>query len=332
MYKEPVDTFAGLKEFAATANLNLIERNPLDEALQNYDDYCRTILTKVLTDGEYTPESAARYVNNFIVEPTFNLSQSAIKSFWDVAKGNICGRKFIASMHDWNVSLYKQTDAMVLGQLFEYYSTGQGTLHGNIPDNSIILTKKGEFTDPGKRMMEHAEIFKEWLTTNNFTNIETGKTLKFKTADYKLTVHPDIICKQNGKTVVIDLKYSDPDSTFGDFAWHPSKLAFNKKLLIQARQTQFIMSMNGEGHVPFIFYIADKSDSTNARAILVELKDFEKAMFDYETFIRNTYKTICMLEALQAFEITPEPAQCANCIVACSKRTKLPVINKLFYN
>ncbi len=272
-----------------------------------------------------------RLQNNDVTKRKFYLSQSFIKSYQDLLKGNICGELFIKALTDKSINTVKTSPAMIKGQVFEYWATGQKNYSGEIPDTSIFKNTKGDLTEAGKTAQTQVQNWINFLRDNSITEIKTGEQLKYTTDNYSVGAHPDVDCFYSKTRIIIDLKYSDPDSTFGDFSWHDTKLPFAKKLLIQARHTQFILWKQGCGEVPFMFYIADATDANNAKARFVKLENFENSMKEYEQFIERIYTAINLLQDFNLIEATPELKFCSWCKVQCNKSTRCAGVKTLIY-
>jgi hypothetical protein len=73
------------------------------------------------------------------------ISQSFIKSLYEYKRGDLCGLQFKAQYID-GVE-FPSSDAMKLGQWFEYMCTGQTTKFGHIPEADRLKPKKATKKD-----------------------------------------------------------------------------------------------------------------------------------------------------------------------------------------
>lgn len=265
----------------------------------------------------------------FKVDKKFKLSQSTIKSFWNYANGDYCGRKFKESIFDKKISLLEESPSMVHGQIFEYLATGQKNYHNQIPDLSQIEKKNGNITKVGEVVNEQVDNWKRWIRVKKVLRPKINEKWKLVTPDYIITASPDYFCQIKKKDTIVDLKYGEPDGTYGDFAWHDSKLPLKKSLHLQAKQYLFIKWKEGV-NADFIFYIASKSNPKNVQAKQIVFKDFEKSMKEYEQFLIRTYKAISFLLHIDGFVIKPEIKNCYNCDVKnCSSETSIAEVKQI---
>lgn len=266
----------------------------------------------------------------FKVDKKLTISQSKIKSFWDMVNGNSCPKTFNESLTNRNVSTMKESPAMVDGQLFEYYATGQKNYTNEIPDESGIHLKGGGVSKKGENIVYHAELWKKFVQRSNYKRIKTGLTLKFSNEFYSISSLPDVVCdKVKGKDIIIDLKFGDSEGTYGDYSWHDEKLPTKEKLLLQAKVNKFIYFKNYAKDAPFIFYIANKANK-NAKARLIEFKSFDGMIEETEKLIAETYKGISFLRDNNFFEPKPDVKFCDFCKVQnCSTKTDVPIVKTL---
>lgn len=275
----------------------------------------------VLRYAQQNPESTEQLVS--LIEKfdtqqmnVFKLSQSRIKSWFDYCDGKLCGRMFHDSLFDRSILLYPESKAMLEGKVFEYWATGAMDYHGNRPDESVFRLVKGGLNAAGQTAVKQVENLRLWIAANRIENLKINQTFRYEDQGAVINVHPDIVCTIDGRSVVIDLKWSDPDCTFGDFAWADEKLPYNQKLLLQAVHTQYIFWKLYDIEVDFVFYIVDHSDSANVKARRIVHRNFKESMQRHARLIQSTYKTIGMFLILNAFAPNPELKRCTDCNVA----------------
>ncbi len=253
----------------------------------------------------------------------FWLSQSTMKAFQDYAKGNICGLLMEASITR-HVNLYPHTAAMTAGEIFEYWATGQTNYSGEVPDTDILYKENGDLSKLGATVKEQVAMFKKWMRKRGFNRVKTGKRYRKETEDYRASVLPDVVCKRSKKDVSIDLKLSDPNNKFGDFAWHNDTLRYRNNLLIQAKQNYLILGLDYE----FYFYVASQRNGHTASSRKIVFKDLEKTVAEHEEELTKVYRSIVFLLENNGFVARPAPDKCMDCPLAkeCEKYTDVPIL------
>lgn len=101
------------------------------------------------------------------MEKKIIITQSLMKSFMDYHMGNECGLVFVEKYLNKRYDLFPASDVQAVGNWFEYQCIGATTKSENIPQPE--KTKAGEFTAPYKRMNDHINSFKMFMS---FYNIE----------------------------------------------------------------------------------------------------------------------------------------------------------------
>ena len=177
------------------------------------------------------------------------ITQSLIKELFNYKMGLSCGLQVQAKYE--NNMEFPSSDAMRLGQWFEYMCTGQRTKFGHIPVPDRLkpkkLTKKeldagkkqedvvGELSKKYKDALIHVQAFKDMMEDNEYEIIETGAKLHDKISGTKGDV--DIVVKKKGedKLRFIDTKFSGLlDNKWDDMGWADESLEYKDKLMIQA--------------------------------------------------------------------------------------------------
>lgn len=299
-----------------------IGQNPFDVFLEkNFNcEYTRRFLKRNSTFKK-VESLLKKWI--FKVNTNLTLSQSKIKGFWSTVDGEACPKTFEQSLFKRDVSIFKESDAMIHGQIFEHMATGQTNYTNEVPDYSKIELKNGKLSKIGQVIEVQAENWKSFA--NQYKKIETGRQLHYRTNDYIITSLPDVITEKN----IIDLKLGDPEGTFGGFGWHDNKLPKQEKLLLQAKVNQFIWLKNIGQKIPFIFYIASKS-GINAKARNIIFKDFDGVMAETEQLIKDTYYGIKFLVDNKLFKPMPEIKFCNFCNVKnCKKKTGIAVVRDI---
>ena len=100
-----------------------------------------------------------------------NISQSFLKEFAEYMSGDTCGLQLKAKYIDG--IKFPSSDAMELGNFFEYMATGSLPRDGHTPEAKIVYkgTAKESLSADYQRAVESAELFKNIPSTNNLTNM-----------------------------------------------------------------------------------------------------------------------------------------------------------------
>jgi hypothetical protein len=132
------------------------------------------------------------------------ISQSLMKSLQKYFLKEECGL-ILKAMYVENKDLFK-SDAMLLGQYFEYIATGQLPKFGNVPKAKKVSegTPKEKLAEPYQRAYQSALYCKVLIQKMDIDVLSTGETLEFNDAKGTL----DIKARWNGRLCIIDLKYS----------------------------------------------------------------------------------------------------------------------------
>jgi len=304
--------------------------------LNEGDQYDRFLLehfecehTRKFIKSNYLQADIEKYLQNWTLKiDNLTLSQSKIKGFWSVVNGEACPKAYKESLYRKDISIYKESESMIKGQVFEYLATGQKNYNGNIPDLSVLETKTGKETAFSIQVNSQVETWKNFARSNGLKRIKTGHVEKFSNEKFSIACTTDLVCQMNGKDVVFDLKLSDPSGKFGLAKWADNELTKAEILLIQAKVTKYIFFKNYLKDVPFIFYIASPSnDESKARQI--DFKDFESMIDETEKLIESTFKGMKFLIDFDLLKPQPDVKFCEFCRVDCDLKTKIPIIKSL---
>jgi len=322
------------------ANLNQQERQALADYNQvieldnlldaHFEMYTQKVLRNWLANNPDKKSWLVERIKTFKFKKVEDLriSQSLIKSFWDYSEGNICGELYKESLFNKKISPYKTSDAMLAGQVFEYIATGQKNYNCEVPELPSMFSKDG-YSKQGEVIKAQADNWKKFVRTNKFLRVKTGEFLSYETQTYKATALPDVVAQKGKQTYIIDLKFGDPDATFGDFAWADQTLKYKDKLLLQAKQNVLLWyKMTGE-KAQFMFYIASKTNPNNAKARIIAFKDIDGMLKEHELLIENTYKGLVFLLENGIMEPTPELKFCTDCKVSCVQKVSVANIKTI---
>jgi hypothetical protein len=258
------------------------------------------------------------------MDKKMKISQSLMKDLQDYLNHEMCGLVFKARHVD---HLHGNTsEAMLLGQYFEYIATGQLPKYGNKPQPR--LTKNGELSEPFKKAHESALYSKAIIQALNIEVKETGSDIEF--GDMKGTL--DIFAYWDGKPCIIDYKYSGLlDNKWDDRGWNLDTLSEKHKLLIQAVHYKYILEQIMNQDVEFYFFLFSSTNPSDVRVVKVivddltimrHLEDVKKAKMIMETLLEDNN-----------FKARPSLQMCSTCFLKenCPSRALLPTITTIYY-
>jgi len=267
------------------------------------------------------------------------VSQSFIKQLFEYKQGNKCGYQFYAQYNE-GIE-FPASDAMRLGQWFEYMCTGQVTKFGHIPvpdrNNPKKLSKKeldsgmkqedmvGELSKKYKDALVHVEAFKQMIEANDYEIISTGEKL----LDKKLGISGDvdIVVRKKGEDRVrfIDTKFSGLlDNKWDDLGWADESLSYKDKIMIQAVHYK-ILGYAKYGYYPeFYFWVFSSSNTTDRKNIRVNVNPDRYA--EHLQIIGNARKEYEKFDKA-GWIPRPVPKECGKCILnkACKHYVELPL-------
>lgn len=273
------------------------------------------------------------------------ISQSLIKELFEYKMKNGCGIQFEAKYL--NNMEFPSSDAMRLGQFFEWACTGQRTKFGHIPVPDRLkpkkLTKKeldagkkqedvvGELGKKYRDALVHVESFKQMIIDNEYEIIDTGVKLEDKKLGIKGDV--DIVVKKKGEDDVrfIDTKFSGLlDNKWDDLGWADESLEYKDKIMIQAVHYK-ILGKAKYGYYPdFYFWVFSSTNTTDIKNIRVEVNP--DRFLEHETIIKNARAEFDKSKA-KGWIPRPSPKLCGACPLAekCAHKVELPIEQIVYY-
>jgi len=267
------------------------------------------------------------------------VTQSFIKRLFSYKKGDICGYQFYAQYEE-GVE-FPPSDAMRLGQWFEYTATGQRTKFGHIPmpdrNKPKKLTQKeekagkkqedviGELSKKYKDALIQVEAFKKMLEANDYEIVSTGERLR----DDRLGIEGDVdlIVRKRGEEKVrfIDIKFSGLlDNKWEEMGWADESLSHKDNIMIQAVHYK-ILGKAKYGYYPeFYFWVFSSQNTTDRKNIRVNVNPERYA--EHLIIIGNARKQFEKYQEL-GWKPKPQPKECAKCPLkeACSHYVELPI-------
>ena len=273
------------------------------------------------------------------------ITQSLIKELFEYKMKNGCGIQFEAKyLHGME---FPSSDAMRLGQWFEYMCTGQTTKFGHVPVAVRLkprkITKKeekegvkqedilGDYSKKYKDALVHVESFKQMIEDNEYEIIDTGAKLEDKILGIKGDI--DIVVKKKGEERVrfIDTKFSGLlDNKWDDLGWADESLEYKDKIMIQAVHYQ-ILGYAKYGYYPdFYFWVFSSTNTTDIKNIKVEVNP--DRFSEHKTIIKNARAEFDKHKA-KGWIPRPTPKLCGACPLSekCAHSVSLPVEQVVYY-
>lgn len=258
------------------------------------------------------------------------VSQSLMKTLSDYTQGNECGLVLKAKYVD-KVD-FPSSDAMRLGQYFEYVATGALPAHGDGTPPEPELVYKGKpnekLSTAYERAHGSAELFKALINTYGIEIIEVGWEMEHE--NMKGTA--DLLVKWDGKYAIIDLKYSGlVDDKWNDMGWHQDFLGQKDKIMMQGVHYS-ILAENILGEpVDFYFWVFATQDPRDVR-IFKEIIDDTKIEI-HKRAVNQVYDTFNAMVKNDSFKAKPSLQKCMDCplVDTCPSASLLPNIVPIYY-
>ena len=274
------------------------------------------------------------------------ITQSLIKELFEyTAKKDACGiqveAKYVHGIE------FPSSDAMQLGQWFEWSCTGQRTKFGHIPaakrNKPSKLTKKeldegmkqedvlGELSKKYEDALIHVDAFKKMLEYYDLEIVDTGVKLEDKELGIKGDV--DLVVRKRGeeKVMFIDMKYSGLlDNKWDDLGWADESLEYKDKIMIQAVHYK-ILGKAKYGYEPdFNFWVFSSTNTTDRKNIKVIVD--ESRFAEHEIIIKKARAEFERNAAI-GWQARPNPKRCGECPLKskCSHYVELPQEQIVYY-
>jgi hypothetical protein len=255
---------------------------------------------------------------------TPKISQSLMKSLDKYLNRELCGYKFVANYIDGASGL--PSEAMDLGNWFEYIATGQLPRDGKVPYAKKL--KSGKLAANYQRMEIQAQNFKGLMTHHNFEIISTGHAFNKNNI---ATGIADIIARKDGKLCVVDLKSSGLlDDKWSEFGWNLDFLEEKHNLMIQAVHYKILAEEEFGEEVDFYFCV--HSTKNEHDQLLIKVNIDSDTIETHNLGINNT-KRVLENELNRGFKPYPKYKDCRVCFLkeVCSEALKYPEINVVNY-
>lgn len=276
------------------------------------------------------------------------ITQSLIKELFEYTNKGGCGLQFAAKyIHGIE---FPSSDAMKLGQWFEFMCTGQPTKFGHIPEPVRLKAKKLTKTELDEGMKQEdvvgalskkyqdaliqVERFKRMLDYFEYEVVDTGMRI----IDKELNIQGDIdlVVKKkgsgkDGKLSFIDMKFSGLlENKWDDLGWADDALEYKDKIMIQAVHYKMLGRANLGYEPDFYFWVFSSTNTTDCKNIKVIVDD--ETFTEHERTIFATRKRFEQ-EDKNGWIPKPTPKACAKCPLKseCKYVVDIPMVQQVVY-
>mgnify|MGYP003122695006 CR=1 FL=1 len=260
------------------------------------------------------------------MDEKLKISQSILKDYAAYIQNSLCGKVFIEKHIDGNSP--PPSDAMELGNWFEYKCTNQLPRDGHTPEAKTL--KNGNLSIDYKRMSSQVEEFKNMMSIHGFKILHTG--YQFNKHKFGTGIADIIAFDSKGKHCIIDVKTTGLfNDKWSDFGWDLETLTNKDGLLIQA--VQYLLLAEKEFDKDFDFYFAVFSTKKEKDVKLIKVNVDLDRMHQHEIYLANTYKVINDDIKNKRFKAIPDYTKCSSCYLeeSCSDKAKTVKINEIWY-
>ncbi len=259
------------------------------------------------------------------------ISQSFLKDYNEYKGKNLCGIQLKAKHFD-NIE-FPTSEAMDLGNYFEYMATGSLPRNGIVPEPRLTYagTKRETVATPFKRALDSAELFK---------NIKEQYKLKINNVGLKLSSQfkngiLDIWGEMNDRPCIVDLKYSGLiDDKWSETGWDVESLHYKERLIVQAVQYKMLVKENYNleyKDFDFYFMVFSSKEVNNVKLIRINID--EDAFNVHQSHIESVYKQINAMDIEKDFIAYPSLKRCSKCPLKdkCEFKSDIPLIEDVYY-
>jgi hypothetical protein len=270
----------------------------------------------------------------------FKLTQSMIKSLFDVNEGSECGLVFKAKFLDGKFDLFTASTVQSVGTWFEFMVTGALPKDGKIPQPQ--LTSKNELTAPFKKIEAHIDNFKNVFNHYGIKIVSSGDVIKHNdlegTIDILALATKDI-ADENGEVIVkakqqfiIDIKTTGLlDDKWNDYGWELNNLANKTKLILQPIHYRYIWLRKTGEEIPFLFFLFSSTNPDDYR--IINFTFGESTYLGHTNLINKVLKLYLYYEE-KGFPAHPSPIRCGGCPLKgdCKSAVDVPFIQTFNYD
>ena len=256
------------------------------------------------------------------------ISQSMMKDLQSYLQGEECGLLLKAKYVD-NVETM-HSEAMHLGQYFEYMATGQLPRNGQIPEPKVVYKGKPneKLSEAYQRAYMSAMYCKTLVKTLNINILSTGEKITYD----KASGTTDIRAEWSGRKCIIDLKYTGLlDNKWDDRGWDFDTLGQKDALMIQAVHYKYIEINRLNEDVDFYFFLFSSTNPNDVRIAKVEIDPLKMEL--HKENVNRAYHLWNKLIETDSFKPHGTLAKCSSCPINenCPSRVVLPTITNIYY-
>jgi len=262
------------------------------------------------------------------------ISQSLLKSLQDFQRGKKCGLVVKAQYIDY--AEFPTSQALELGQFFEYRATGGLPRNGEVPQPKLL--KSGELPAAFARMETQVENYKRMVQAYDLEIEHIGYSFN----------HPcfsgvaDVVGHMgalDGEQCIIDIKTSGRiDDKYSEFGWGDEKFEYPEspnamRLLVQALQYKLLAKHEwGVDNIPFFFWVFSTTNEFDCKIIEVVVDDerlalHEKQLWDAHSYLNDNFMRLTDKELAK-----PNYRECVKCpiMVSCEHKQVVPKPLKVY--
>ena len=258
----------------------------------------------------------------------FKLSPSAIKSYWQYEKREMCGLLFDELYVQKTGVQIPKTAKMLFGERFEFLTTGATLRDGTEPPP--LLTPTGRVAKANEDIEIQRDRAHLALKENGITIKEVSVTLEIDRGDYILKNILDTVIEIDGVRGILDFKTSGLlGNKWEEFGWTKETLHYRRHHLIQAAcNTITAREVWHQEHIPYFFYVAHNTNPD--KAALFEVVFTDASLAEYDDMIENAYLGIITEQELD-FQAHPDYERCLSCPLfdTCTSKRVAPKIDKV---
>ena len=216
------------------------------------------------------------------------LRQSLSKSYQDYKLGLDCGEKIKRIYIDGEYS--EPSSAQRLGLYFEWTATNGGR------ETKALFNKSGsKMLIDYERATKQAENFKQDILSLGITI----KEVSLKLENDFLTGEFDLLCEWEGRTCIIDLKYSGLyNDRYSPFGWNVETLPESYKM-IQAKQYKLLATEKFGKEIDFYYFVFNSKN---------EQRKLIKVNCDKEALIMHSQDSFDVLDMINKEDLKPLPS------------------------
>jgi CRISPR/Cas system-associated exonuclease Cas4 (RecB family) len=257
------------------------------------------------------------------------ISQSLMKALFNYRNNNECGIR-IYERYVKGTEL-ETSDAMNMGNWFEYQCTAQLPRSGKMPEPERL--KNGELSAAYRKLDKQIARYHEMIEQYGIKILHTGYS--FDTDEYGTGIS-DIIAEWNGKKCIIDIKTTSKiDDKWSEYGWGDEKFEYvdspnTQALTIQAVQYK-LLALSEFGDCDFYFFVFSVNEEDSAKIFKVEVD--ERALEKHKENIYQAHKYFNQSFVKKTMEelATPELKRCQQCQLKtnCAYAINIPLIKNV---